>query len=165
VSDAPPDDLRDRLFRPTCFAWDGRATHVLIEGHPEDIASEQARAGLRRVDGPPTWPEHAHRGRASVRPGALGALAARLEDVACSWIAEGGVGTVHIGTDTEIALADARAAVEAESGWLLREAGAPNLDPFGIALPNVEVMSRIKDAFDPSGKLNPGRLPYARVAA
>jgi FAD/FMN-containing dehydrogenase len=32
-------------------------------------------------------------------------------------------------------------------------------DGFGRPLPNVDVMRRIKDAFDPTGKLAPGRLP------
>ncbi|MGZ4798702.1 MAG: FAD-binding protein [Acidimicrobiia bacterium] len=165
VTDETPDELRARLFRPACLAWDGCRTHVLLEGHPEDVAAEQVNADLEPVDLAPRWPEHAHRGRASVRPGVVAALATRLRDVECTWIAEGGVGTLPHGADTESGLADARGAVEAESGWMLREAGAPGLDPFGIPLANLAVMTRIKDAFDPAGKLNPGRLPYARSAA
>ncbi len=165
VSDGTPDELRALLFRPTCLAWNGRRTHVLLEGHPDDIAMEQAQAGLTPIEGPPSWPDQEHRGRASVRTGSLAALARRLDDIDCTWIAEGGVGTVHIGAETEADLAAARAAAEAESGWLLREAGAPDLDPFGVALPNFEVSQRIKDAFDPAGKLNPGRLPFVRSAA
>jgi len=165
VSDAAPSDLRSQLLRPACLAWDGTRTRVLLEGHPEDVETEIAAAGLEPVDGGPEWPAHPHRGRASVAPAALDALAQRLDAVECAWIAEGGVGTVHIGAPTEAALGAIRAAVEAESGWLLREAGAPSLDPFGVALPNLAVMSRIKDAFDPAGKLNPGRLPYVRTAA
>lgn len=165
VSDVGPDDLRDRLFRPTCLAWDGHRTHVLLEGHPDDIATQQAQALLEPAKGPPRWPAEPHRGRASVRPGAVTAVARRLESTGCAWLAEGGVGTIHIGAETEASLAAARAAVEAESGWLLREAGAPNLDPFGLPLPNLAVMRRVKDAFDPTGKLNPGRLPFVRSAA
>ena len=52
------------------------------------------------------------------------------------WLAEVGVGTVHVAADDERALAAARAAAEAAGGWLLREAGAPGLDGFGVALPN-----------------------------
>jgi hypothetical protein len=42
---------------------------------------------------------------------------------------------------------------------MLREAGAPGLDGFGIALPNARLGERIRAAFDPSGKCAPGRLP------
>jgi glycolate oxidase FAD binding subunit len=166
VTDATPGEVRARLFRPSCLAWDGARTHVLLEGHPDDIASEQASAGLQPVGEGPGWRSGPHRGRASVAPGAVAAVAQRLDGLDCEWLAEGGVGTVHIGAGREETLDAARAAVEAESGWMLREAGAPNLDPFGARpLPNLEVMSRIKAAFDPAGKLNPGRLPYARSAA
>jgi glycolate oxidase FAD binding subunit len=165
VSDATPDELRRLLFRPMCLAWDGRRTHVLLEGHPDDIATEQAQAGLTPVAVPPAWPDGEHRGRASVRPGAVAGLGRRLDDIDCTWVAEGGVGTAHIGTSTASALAAARAAAECESGWLLREAGAPNLDPFGVTLPSFDVSLRIKAAFDPTGKLNPGRLPFVRSAA
>jgi len=165
VSERPPAELRAELFRPSCLAWDGRRTHVLLEGHPEDITAEQVSAGLEPVDAAPGWPAEAHRGRASVPLGSVAALGRRLDDIDCTWIAEAGVGTVHVGASTESALASARAAAEAESGWMLREAGAPTLDPFGEALPNVAVLTRIKDAFDPAGKLNPGRLPFVRSAA
>jgi glycolate oxidase FAD binding subunit len=166
VTDLTPDELRARLFKPSCLLWGDHRTHVLLEGHPDDIASEEAAAGLEPVDAPPdAHVELDHRGRASVRPGALTALAHRLDDLDCQWRAEGGVGTVHISAPVESGLADARVAVEAEGGWLLREAGAPNLDPFGVSWPNATVSERIKDAFDPAGKLNPGRLPFVRSAA
>ncbi len=164
-TDATPADLRDRLFRPATLAWDGRRTFVRLEGYDEDVANEQAHAGLVATDAPPSWPGGEHRGRVSVAPPSLGALARRLDDLECTWLAEGGVGTVHVATDSEAALAAARGAAEAENGWLLREAGAPGLDPFGRPPPNLAILARIKDAFDPAGKLNPGRLPFLRRAA
>jgi FAD/FMN-containing dehydrogenase len=43
---------------------------------------------------------------------------------------------------------------------MLREAGgAIEDDGFGRPLPNLALMRRIKDAFDPAGRCNPGRLP------
>ena len=66
---------------------------------------------------------------------------------------------MHVATDDEAALARARAAAVDAGGWLLREAGAPGLDGFGGALPNAKLMRRVLDAFDPDGKLAPGRLP------
>jgi hypothetical protein len=44
---------------------------------------------------------------------------------------------------------------------MLREAGAPGLDGFGVALPNAGVSERIRTAFDPTGKCSPGRIPAA----
>ena len=95
--------------------WDG-PTFVRLEGYAEDVAAEQEHADLVAVDAPPNWPGGAHRGRVSIQPGALGALARRLDDVDCAWLAEGGVGTVHVAASAEAGLAAARRAAEAESG-------------------------------------------------
>lgn len=159
-----PAVLVARLFRPATVAWDGRTAFVRLDGHPDDVAAQERDAGLVPGDGP-TYPAGPHRGRISVRPGALDALTHRLADVDCTWLAEGGVGTVHVAAATEDGLAAARATAEHEDGWLLREAGAPGLDPFGRPPPNLALLARIKDAFDPAGKLNPGRLPYLAAAA
>jgi glycolate oxidase FAD binding subunit len=164
-TDATPRELRERLFRPTTLAWNGLRTFVQLEGFPEDIAAERERARLYAFDGPPPWPTGPHRGRISVPVRALEALAYQLEDIDCRWLAEGGVGTVHVAADSEAGLAAARDAAEQEEGWLLREAGAPNLDPFGRAPANLPLLHRIKEAFDPTGKLNPGRFPFLRSAA
>jgi glycolate oxidase FAD binding subunit len=165
VSDAPPTELRSRLFRPATLAWDGRCTYVRLEGHPEDVAAEQAAVGLTEAGDGPDWPAGAHRGRISVRPSAVAGLGARLDATGCSWLAEAGVGTMHVATSDEHALAAAREVAEESGGWMLREAGAPGLDPFGRPPPNLLVLARIKDAFDPLRKLNPGRLPYLPSAA
>jgi glycolate oxidase FAD binding subunit len=165
VSDEPPDALRLRLYRPSTLVWDGGRTTVQLEGHPEDVDAEMRVAGLEPVPAAPPWPAGVHRGRISVAPAALAELAARLADVRCTWLAEGGVGTVHVATDEEGELAAARAAAEATGGWLLREAGAPGLDPFGLTPPNLAVMGRVREAFDPLGKLNPGRMPNLSSAA
>jgi glycolate oxidase FAD binding subunit len=154
-----PGSVVGRCFRPSAVLWDGASTRVLSEGHAEDVESMRARAGLEPCDAPslPTGP---HRGRASVPARAivaLGQLLTELEDV--RWLAEAGVGTVHLAGDTEDALLRARQAAERVGGWMLREAGGPNLDGFGIDLPNAALMARVREAFDPTGKLAPGRLP------
>jgi hypothetical protein len=161
----PPDVLAPRLYRPTTLAWDGARTLVCLEGHPDDVGAQERAAGLHPHGAGPAWPAGPHRGRISARPGALAALAPRLADLDCTWLAEGGVGTVHVAAESEAVLAAARAVAEDAGGWLLREGGAPGLDPFGRVPANVPLLARIREAFDPAGKLNPGRLPYLRSAA
>jgi glycolate oxidase FAD binding subunit len=159
VTDRDPFEVRRATFRPSCLAWDGERTHVLLEGVAADVRSERRAAGADAVEGPPAFPDGPHRGRISVRAGTLRALAPALDRAGVRWLAEVGVGTVHVAADREAALAAARAAAHEHGGWLLREAGAPGLDGFGCALSNATLMARIAEAFDPDGKLAPGRLP------
>jgi glycolate oxidase FAD binding subunit len=152
-----PAFSRPDFYRAAAMLWDGRTTRVLFEGVPADLEA-QAR-GLPAVDAP-TLPVGAHRGRISVAPGALTNLGRALDAVpGARWCAELGVGTVHVAGDDAAVLASARAAATAHDGWLLREAGGAGLDGFGCELPNAALMRRVKDAFDPEGKLAPGRLP------
>ena len=172
TSGGEPFDARRRMFRPSCVAWDGTTTHVLLEGHPDDVAAEAAAAGLEPEAGPdrggggPPWPDGPHRGRISVRSSWLRDLAPALDGVAgLRWLAEVGVGTVHVAADDPAALVAARDAAAAHGGWLLREAGAPGVDGYGAPLPNLAIVERIRAAFDPAGKLSPGRLPGASMPA
>ena len=80
-----PAALRARLFRPSCLAWDGRRTHVLLEGHPDDIAAEQRsgrarpvadRAGVARRAAPGPDLGRARRARGAGRPAATTSTAA-----------------------------------------------------------------------------------------
>ncbi len=169
---ADPFDARSRMFRPSCIAWDGATTHVLLEGHPDDIAAEAAAVGLDPDSGRdageagPGWPEGPHRGRISVRPSRLRDLAPALDDLAgLRWLAEVGVGTVHVAAIEPEGLVAAREVAAAHGGWLLREAGAPGVDGYGTVLSNLAIVERIRAAFDPTGKLSPGRLAGATTPA
>ena len=163
VSDDPPGAVRARCLRPATVAWDGRRTWVRLEGHHDDVEAEMAGAGLRSAE-PCPWPVGEHRGRASVAPGRVAEIGRSLDTVSgVRWVAEIGVGTVHVATDSEVALGEARAHAERCGGWLLREAGAPGLAGFGLALPNRDLLARVNAAFDPTGKLAPGRLPLAKT--
>src|SRR5439155_25610061 len=146
---------------PSCVAGDGRTTPVLLEGDPRDVQAERRAIGSEVVPGPPPWPAGPHRGRISVRPAAIPRVGRALAELTgVTFLAEVGVGTVHVVAHAEEGLAAARRAATAEGGWLLREAGAPGLDGFGCVLPNLAVMRRLRDAFDPTGKLARGRLPF-----
>ena len=157
---ADPFVARRALYRPSCLAWDGTTTHVLLEGVAADVDAERNRlAAPAARSEPPTWPEGAHRARISVRPSVLSALTPDLDAAGVRWLAEVGVGTVHVAADAEQALAQARAAATGAGGWMLREAGAPGLDGFGVASPNARLAERVRAAFDPTRKCSPGRLP------
>jgi hypothetical protein len=160
ATDADPFAVRRRLYRPSCVAWDGRQTRVLLEGMGADVDAERARVDGADDAAAPNWPAGPHRGRISVRPSALAALAPRLDAAGVRWLAEVGVGTVHVGADDPDALAAARTAAVATGGWLLRERGAPELHGFGTAFPNAKLAERVRAAFDPEGKLSPGRIPH-----
>jgi glycolate oxidase FAD binding subunit len=160
---ADPFEARRRTFRPSCIAWDGATTRVLLEGHPDDVAAEASAAGLDPgADAGPGWQDGPHRGRISVRPSRLRELAPALDAIdGIGWLAEVGVGTVHVAAADSYGLVAAREVATAHGGWLLREAGAPDVDGYGDPLPNLAILERIRAAFDPTGKLSPGRLPGA----
>ncbi len=145
------------LFRAAATLWDGQQVWNLLEGDEADIEAQSD--GLDPTE-PPTLPDGEHRGRISVAPGELPALAADLGAVrGARWCAELGVGTVHVAGDDAATLTGARNVAHDHNGWLLREAGGDGIDGFGRPLPNAALMRRVKDAFDPGRKLAPGRLP------
>ena len=133
-----------------------------MEGYAADVAATVGTLDGATAGAAPTWPAGAHRGRISVPPNAVDTIGRRLTDAEIPWLGEAGIGTIHVATDRVDCLAEARELACTVDGWMLREAGAPGLDGFGIDLPNVDVMARVKHAVDPEGKMNPGRLPIAR---
>ncbi len=145
------------FHRPSARLWDGAHEHVLLEGAEADVEA-QVR-DCTPLAAPPELPDGAHRGRVSVAPARIREVGQALPgDV--RWCAELQVGTVHVAADSADALDGARAVAHAHGGWMFREAGgAPGDDGYGRALPNLALMRRIKHAFDPDGRCNPGRLP------
>jgi glycolate oxidase FAD binding subunit len=147
------------LYAPAAVTTGRDGTRVLLEGHPGDLDAQRARADLSPSNAP-TWPGGPHRGRISVAPGAVaGVLRALSRLPAVDALAEHGVGTVHVATDDVASLAAARDVAHAHDGWLLREAGASGLDPFGQDLPALPLQRRLRAALDPTGRLAPGRVP------
>jgi FAD/FMN-containing dehydrogenase len=127
-TDALPATVRPKLYRPAAVLWDGVTMFVCLDGHPTDLDSEAAAAGLVLADGPPPLPPH----RWSLSSADAAAWPSR--GVAGPFVAELGVGVVH---------ASVAAPVVAPS-------------PSVVAL-----HTRLKTLFDPIGRLNPGRMPFA----
>jgi glycolate dehydrogenase FAD-binding subunit len=160
TTDTDPFATRHACFRASCVLWDGTTTRVLLEGNPDDVRREATGAALE-PGGAAVLPAGPHRGRVSIGPSRLDELGRALGGLeGVRWLAEVGVGTVHVASDLEDGLAAARREAERVGGWMLREAGAPGLDGFGVVPATRELLVRVKRAFDPTDKLAPGRLPF-----
>ena len=133
------------LYRPVSVLWDGTRVWALLEGHPDDVDATAAGAGLAEVDGPPALPTGA---RCLAAPAALHVL---VDDVRtgrgpASFVAEIGVGTVHLADASHPIRDRLRSATDAGHRRVLDPAaGAPS-----------SVAARVKERFDPTGRLNPG---------
>jgi hypothetical protein len=135
---------------------------VLLEGVVDDLAGQQASIGAQVIDIAPAYPDGPHRGRVSIRPGRVVALARSFDAIdaidGIDWLAEIGVGTIHVASEDAHALRRVRAVAERAGGWMVREAGAPDFDGFGAASAHAALLRRVQDAFDPTGKLGRGRF-------
>ena len=138
---ADPFALFQALYRPLSVLWDGSRTWVGLSGFAVDV-EVQARLilgdGFVPVGGPPAAPGPVRR---SLRPGALLDLPLRIADEG-AWLAEIGVGMVHCDSSSAAALGE-------------RAAPAPGV---------LELHRRIKERFDPTGRLNPGRQVLTPMA-
>ncbi|MEZ5408927.1 MAG: FAD-binding protein [Acidimicrobiales bacterium] len=131
---ADPFAVDAALLRPSAILWDGTRTWVHLEGHGPDVAADTATLGglgpFAEVEGPPELPAH----RWSVEPGRLrnlGRAGAPADGLPVApFVASVGVGTIWAG----------------EAQPAARPAAA------------IAAISRqLKDNFDPTGRLNPGR--------
>ena len=126
---ADPTEAFRTLYRPVSVLFDGAHVWALLEGHPADVAAQAEAAGLTECDGPPSLESSERR---VLEPSAA---AAYMRSAAPSaFVAEVGVGVVHL---------SAAAAVTCPQ---------PAAPSSGV----LAVSARMKQQFDPAGRLNPG---------
>jgi glycolate oxidase FAD binding subunit len=139
------------------------AVAVELTGPDEDVVAPE---GMVALAGPPPAPSGRGLLEAGVPPPRLGELAARLEEAGLAYEARMGVGTCLI------AVASAED-VESARGWALALGGHAQVvdgpddlraDPWGPPPPGLELMRRMRDAFDPAGVLNHGMLLWGAGA-
>jgi glycolate oxidase FAD binding subunit len=135
-------------------------------GSPDAVNRMVAELGWKAAD-PSLWAEHSRLGseswaRISVPRNALQRIVSGLPEGA-QWWASPGAGIAHWSFgDHSDDVRKARAAAEAAQGSLVLMAApggvVAELGAWGTPPPTLEVMRRIKQAFDPHGVLNPGRF-------
>ena len=144
---------------------DGRVLARFL-GSPNAVKITVDQLGWAEAD-PSVWWEHSLRAperwaRIAVPPHYLHSTVAGLPPGA-GWWASPGVGVAHwsIATGAET-VRDARSAAESAGGSLVLMAASPDLTlevgAWGTPPPTLELMQRLKTAFDPGHVLNPGRF-------
>ncbi|MCL4313798.1 MAG: FAD-binding protein [Actinobacteria bacterium] len=166
VTEGNPFEIRKQLFRPSSILWDGIKTWVLLEGSGREVQAELAclREHFEEVDAPPHLPKGK---RVSLRPSAIKQYATSLAP--SSYVAEIGVGLVHLDSNVQ-STPPGMALSPLPPGSIvdpaLQDGGSDTMrttstaEPtLGASLPTptLAVHKRLKDFFDPMGRLNPGR--------
>jgi glycolate oxidase FAD binding subunit len=144
---------------------DGRVL-ARFTGSPDAVDRTASDLGWKHAASS-VWAEHSRQAparwaRIAVPPQDLRRVLDSLPGGA-EWWASPGVGVAHWSVETGAeGVREARAAVEAERGTLVLMAARPDfvreVGAWGSPPPTLDVMRRLKNAFDPDGILNPGRF-------
>jgi FAD/FMN-containing dehydrogenase len=128
--------VRERLYQPSFIGWNGRETYVCMEGSPVEIRSDTKTLNDLTADWVETQkPFIPSAGRVSKRPREL--RSASRDFAEGSWLAEIGVGVVHLQSPP----------------------GPGSQRPAGPDNATAALNRKTKRAYDPTGRLNPGVMP------
>lgn len=145
--------------RPTAVILTPGRLDVELAGPPDDVRAPDGMAGAAE----PPAPSGAGVVEAGVPPPRLGDLARDLEAAGLPYEARMGVGTCHVAVSSADEVASVRARALALGGHATVLDGPDELrgDPWGPPPPGLELMRRLRDAFDPAGILNGRLVPWA----
>ncbi len=135
--DADPFETYDALLRPSAVFWNGSTTWVLLEGHGVDVAAEAAVLNGTGSFTETDGPPPLPPHRWSLSPGELRTLQLDQQNH------DGSVASIGVGTVFRTEPQPAR-----------------SIDPAAR-----EIAGRVKAQFDPTDRLNPGRLDHDREQA
>jgi len=128
-SSIDPFVVNDIALRPSAILFDGTTTWIELEDHPAAVDAERARLAAIAAVEVVDGPPTLPEHRWSLPPASLASLGDLLDG---PWVASVGVGTV----------------------WASEPQQPTSPDAVSQAL-----AKRVKDQFDPHGRLNPGRTP------
>lgn len=145
--------------RPTAVILTPGRLDVELAGPPDDV---RAPEGMSEGPEPPA-PEGAGIVEAGVPPPRLGDLARHLEAAGLGYEARMGVGTclVAVASAGDVTTVRDRALAMGGHATVLDGPDALRDDPWGPPPPGIELMRRLRDAFDPAGILNGRLVPWA----
>lgn len=162
--DTPAAALRV-AYRPLAVVETRDQALVYLTGSAAEVDEQLSRLGGASTEGH-SWPEPLAgdiAGSLRVPPGELSGFVAAVRELGVPFQAAHGVGELRFTPTTEQAdaLVSLRTRAEGVGGALVveDEFGRFDIDPWGSPPKSIALQRRVKEAFDPMGVANPGRLP------